>query len=144
MKICLKILIVIITVSIYSCSNKSNKKEEIQKVESIENEVDSTHLYENISLKHTSEYDNKLVYTLQIGAFSKKNNTIDENSEMISTVEEDSLIKYRYGQFDSYHEALSFKRNVVSIYPDAFILAINKGHRIDIQTALKISNETVN
>ncbi len=137
-----KILFFLVFLMFISCSRKGKKvdaKSEIS-TEKIIN-LDSTLLRGGISLRHPSEYDSILVYTVQIGAFKKRNNFIEKSSEVQWIKEGDSLIKYRFGNFETYREATVFKKTAQQLYPDAFIVPINKGSRIDISQALVLSKE---
>ena len=137
-----KVLFFISFLILMSCSRKE-KKIETHKEDSSEKiiNLDSTLLKEGISLRHPSEYDSILVYTVQIGAFKNRNTFIEESSEVQLIEEEDSLIKYRFGNFETYSDATIFKNTAQQLYPDAFIVPIHKGNRIDISQALELSNE---
>jgi len=145
--------ILLLLLAFTACSKKTTKQE-MQEDAALEQKtttqdlvkntvaaIDSTLLKKNIALKHPSEYKDKLVYTVQIGAFSKPNPRLEADAN-ITTNEEGSLIIYRYGNFDTYQEAKAFKKSAQQLYPDAFIVPINKGKRINITQALKISSET--
>jgi len=137
-----KVLFFISFLMLISCSRKKKKVETSNEViaEKIIN-LDSTLLREGISLRHPSEFDSILVYTVQIGAFKNRNIFIEESSEVQLIEEGDSLIKYRFGNFETYSDATIFKQTAQQLYPDAFIVPIHKGSRIDISQALELSNE---
>ena len=137
-----KVLFFISFLMLISCSKKEKKVETSNKViaEKIIN-LDSTLLRKGISLRHPSEFDSILVYTVQIGAFKNRNILIEESSEVQLIEEGDSLIKYRFGNFETYSDATIFKQTAQQLYPDAFIVPIHKGSRIDISQALELSNE---
>ena len=137
-----KVLFFISFLMLISCSRKKKKVETSNEViaEKIIN-LDSTLLREGISLRHPSEFDSILVYTVQIGAFKNRNIFIEESSEVQLIEEGDSLIKYRFGNFETYRDATIFKQTAQQLYPDAFIVPIHKGSRIDISQALELSNE---
>ncbi len=136
------ILFSIFFLLLISCSRKEKKVESINELSSQKIiDLDSTILREGISLRHPSEFDSILIYTVQIGAFKNRNILIEESSEVQLIEEGDSLIKYRFGNFDTYSQATIFKLTAQQLYPDAFIVPIHKGNRIDISQALKLSNE---
>lgn len=140
----IKIIFLFSFLIFFSCSDKSKKvegKNDIGHEKIID--LDSTLLREGISLKHPSEFDSTLVYTVQIGAFKNRNSAIEESSEVQLVEERDSLIKYRFGNYRTYNDASTFKQTVQQLYPDAFIVPINKGQRIDISQALELSNEAI-
>ena len=137
-----KVLFFISFLMLISCSRKDKKVEvdnEIGAEKSIN--LDSTILREGISLRHPSEFDSILIYTVQIGAFKKRNIFIEESTEVQLIEEGDSLIKYRFGNFETYRDATFFKQTAQQLYPDAFIVPIHRGSRIDISQALELSNE---
>ena len=139
-----KVLFFISFLMLISCSSK-DKKVEVNKEISAEKiiNLDSTILREGISLRHPSEFDSILIYTVQIGAFKNRNTFIEESSEVQLIEEGDSLIKYRFGNFESYGDATLFKQTAQQLYPDAFIVPIHRGSRIDISQALELSNEVI-
>ncbi len=136
----------ILSISIISFCIACNSKKEIPSdntldvIDSVA--IDSTLLKEAMSLEHPDSFDERLVYTVQVGAYSQSNREIEEDGSVIISDEGDDLVRYRFGQFDSYQEAQGFKNNMLGLYPDAFIVPINQGIRIDIREALVISNET--
>ncbi len=138
----LKITVVFLLLVFVSCGK--NTKKETLKQPTAPMAIDSLNtdesLNQEIALKHPSEYDNVLIYTVQVGAFKKRNSSLEKKEE-ITVVEGESLIKYRLGQFETYKDAKNFKNNILTSFPDAFIVPINKGSQIDIKEALKLSNE---
>ncbi len=145
--------ILLLLMTVVACSKKTakqqNEKELLNQNTEIQEDVkdtitviDSTLLKKSIALKHPSAFKDRLVYTVQIGAFSKPNPKLEADAN-ITTKEEGALIIYRYGNFDTYKEATAFKNSAKQLYPGAFIVPINKGSRINITEALKISNEQV-
>jgi len=97
--------------------------------------------YLNIIAKSLSEEylksNTNLFFTIQVGAFINKNKTLETTKHIIITKESDNLFKYRLGEFTTYEEAVSFKKIVLSVCPDAFIVPIKNGKRIHIKEALK-------
>ena len=141
MKNYIKILLLNFLLILFSCNETKKNKETLsnKKVkDSIEYNNDV--LEKEISLKHPSEFNDILIYTVQIGAF-RKPKSILENKSDVKSIKENSLIKYLLGNFETYKEATKFKNSILTSYPDAFIVPINKGTRIDITEALKLSNE---
>lgn len=142
-KIGFKIAVVcLLIVAFSSCKNEKKVQDQQQNQESLANDSikkDSV-LNQEISLKHPSTYKDVLIYTVQIGAFKKPNNSL-ENKEDVVAVTDNLLIKYRLGNFKTYKEAKKFKNSISTSFSDAFIVPINKGEQIDIKEALKLSNE---
>ncbi len=84
-------------------------------------------------LKSNSE----LFFTIQIGAYKNENKTL-ETIEKIVTTKENNLTKYRLGEFLTYEEAVEYKKMLLSVCNDAFIVPIKNGERIHITEALKL------
>ncbi|ARV13691.1 SPOR domain-containing protein [Polaribacter sp. SA4-12] len=85
-------------------------------------------------LKSNSE----LFYTIQIGAFKNENKILDSVDNIVKT-KENNLTKYRLGEFSTYEEAVEYKKMLLSVCNDAFIVPIKNGERIHIREALKLS-----
>ena len=96
--------------------------------------------YLNIIAKSLSEEYVKsnadLFFTIQVGAFTNKNEVLEGIKNIIITEESDGLTKYRLGEFPTYAEAVSFKKIILSVCDDAFIVPIKSGKRIHIKEAL--------
>ncbi len=78
-----------------------------------------------------------LIFTVQIAALKNRNKTLESIDNIIAIKEDDNLIKYRLGEFLTYKEATEFKKIVLSVCDDAFIVSIKNGKRIHIKEALK-------
>ncbi|PQJ73462.1 hypothetical protein [Polaribacter butkevichii] len=85
-------------------------------------------------LKSNSE----LFFTIQIGAYKKGNKAFEAIDNIVKT-KENNLIKYRLGEFLTYEEAVEYKKIVLSVCNDAFIVPIKNGKRIYITQALKLA-----
>ena len=90
--------------------------------------------------KNYIKSDTNLFFTVQIGAYINKNKFF-ENLENITITKEKKLNIYRLGEFPSYQEAKEYKKMVLSVCRDAFIVPIKNGKRIHIKEALKESLE---
>ncbi|KGL63974.1 hypothetical protein PHEL85_1016 [Polaribacter sp. Hel1_85] len=77
-----------------------------------------------------------MFFTIQIGAFRNKNTSL-ENLNNIILANENNITKYRLGEFLSYKEAVDYKKMVLSVCKDAFIVSIKNGKRVHIREALK-------
>jgi hypothetical protein len=81
--------------------------------------------------------NSELFFTIQIGAYKNENKTL-ETLDNVTTIKEDTLTKYRLGEFSTYEEAVEYKNMLLSVCNDAFIVSIKNGERIHITEALKL------
>ncbi|MEO9571510.1 MAG: hypothetical protein ABJH82_01980 [Polaribacter sp.] len=81
--------------------------------------------------------NSELFFTIQIGAYQNENKTL-ETLANVTTTKEDTLNKYRLGEFLTYKEAVEYKNMLLSVCNDAFIVPIKNGKRIHIKEALKL------
>ena len=119
--------LLLVSIILFSCT-KSEKKEELLIEENMSTEV--TIPVEEIIV------GKKLAYTVQIAALMTSN-TFLENLDNVSVFKEDSLIKYRLGNFDSYEEAKDYRKKIRKAYPGAFVQALLNDTPIVITEALQ-------
>jgi len=113
-------------VAFLSCS-KTDKKEEVIPQEIKEKEV---------TIPVVEVVKDKLVFTVQIAALKKENNALS-NIENVAIFQENSLVKYRLGAFETYKEARSSRAQLTSVYKDAFVQALLNDAPIPIKEALQ-------
>lgn len=77
-----------------------------------------------------------LFFSIQVAAYNNKNNSLEKVNNIVITKENDNVFRYRLGKFPTYDEALEFKRIILSVCNDAFIVPIKNGERIHIKDAL--------
>ena len=73
---------------------------------------------------------------LQIAALKKVNSTI-ANIESIAVFQENSLVKYRLGSFNTYKEARNSRAQLIRVYKGAFVQALLNDAPIAIKEALQ-------
>lgn len=78
-----------------------------------------------------------LFFTIQVGAFSKENKELEKVTNIVITKENDYLFIYRLGEFPTYKDALEFKKIVLNVCNDAFIVPIKNGERIHLREVVK-------
>jgi hypothetical protein len=120
------IFLLLFCVAFLSCS-KTDKKEEVIPQEIKEKEV---------TIPVVEVVKDKLVFTVQIAALKKENNALS-NIENVAIFQENSLVKYRLGAFETYKEARSSRAQLTSVYKDAFVQALLNDAPIPIKEALQ-------
>jgi len=120
------IFLLLFCVAFLSCS-KTDKKEEVIPQEIKEKEV---------TIPVVEVVKDKLVFTVQIAALQKVNNALS-NIENVAVFQENSLVKYRLGAFETYKEARSSRAQLTSVYKDAFVQALLNDAPIPIKEALQ-------
>jgi hypothetical protein len=120
------IFLLLFCVAFLSCS-KTDKKKEIVPQEIKEKEITNP---------AAAVVKDTLVFTVQIAALKKVNNTLS-SIENVAIFQENSLVKYRLGAFDTYKEARNFRAQLISVYKDAFVQALLNDAPIPIKEALQ-------
>jgi len=120
------IFLLLFCVAFLSCS-KTDKKEEVIPQEIKEKEV---------TIPVVEVVKDKLVFTVQIAALKKENNALS-NIENVAIFQENSIVKYRLGAFETYKEARSSRAQLTSVYKDAFVQALLNDAPIPIKEALQ-------
>ncbi len=94
--------------------------------------------YGNV-LKTTAPGD-KIVFMVQIATSSSKNEIKPENFNGIPDVVEinsQDRFKYASGNFSDYAEAVSYRKKIETVYPDAFVIAVKDNKILPLQQALE-------
>mgnify|MGYP000108958783 CR=1 FL=1 len=120
------IFLLLFCVAFLSCS-KSDKKEEVIPQEIKEKEV---------TIPVVEVVKDKLVFTVQIAALKQVNNALS-NIENVAVFQENSLVKYRLGAFETYKEARNSRAQLISVYKGAFVQALLNDAPISIKEALQ-------
>lgn len=82
----------------------------------------------------------ELKFMVQIATSSAKNEVIPENFNGLKDVVEisaDDRYKYASGSFSYYEDAVSYRKKIESIYPDAFVIAVKDNKILPLQQALE-------
>lgn len=125
------IILLVFSLIIISCGKKEIKKETI-------NEQVPFGIKPHKEVKKETieeEKPTKVVFTVQIAALKDQNFKLND-IEGIHVYEEENLIKYRLGQFNTYKEARIFRKSIYNNYKDAFIQALKNDEPINIREAL--------
>ncbi len=106
------------------------------------NEVKKTTASEVIKAKDTIQVvqaevikKEPLVFKVQIAALKQPNETLSK-LEDVAIFQENGLIKYRLGSFNSYSEARKFRNRIRNTYRDAFIQALKNEVSVSILEAI--------
>lgn len=81
----------------------------------------------------------KIIYMVQVATSPKKIETKPGNFKNIKDIVElTSGTRYRYasGAFDEYSKAVSYRKQIEGIYPDAFVIAVKDNKILPLQEAL--------
>ncbi|MHB0756480.1 SPOR domain-containing protein [Polaribacter sp. M15] len=119
---------------LFSCGKKEVKQENTEskepETEKIVPEV------EVVQEPEVQEYYPELIFTVQIAALRKQNESL-YNVDGVSTYDENGLTKFRLGEFETYKEARAFRLKILDKYKDAFVQALKNGVPISITEALQ-------
>jgi N-acetylmuramoyl-L-alanine amidase len=91
------------------------------------------------SLKEKTDNKGRIVFMIQIATSSKKIATKPDNFKNIKDIIElSSGNKYRYasGIFNEYEKAATYRKQIESIYPDAFVIAVKDNKVLPLREAL--------
>ena len=106
------------------------------------NEVKKTTASEVIKAKDTIQVvqaevikKEPLVFKVQIAALKQPNETLSK-LEDVAIFQENRLIKYRLGSFNSYSEAQKFRNRIRNTYRDAFVQALKNEVPVSILEAI--------
>ena len=120
------IFLLLFCVAFLSCS-KTDKKEEVIPQEIKEKEI---------TIPAVEVVKDKLVFTVQIAALKKANNALT-SIENLAVFQENALVKYRLGAFDTYKEARNSRAQLIRVYKGAFVQALLNDAPIAIKEALQ-------
>jgi N-acetylmuramoyl-L-alanine amidase len=101
------------------------------------NEIDSR---SGISTAPVKSSDEGLVYMVQISASSLKTEIKPGNFNGLSDVVEISTedrFRYTTGRFSDYSDAVKYRKKLIDIYPDAFVIAVKNNKVLPLQQALE-------
>jgi hypothetical protein len=120
------ILLLFFCVTFLSCS-KTDKKEVVVPQEVKEKEL---------IIPVVEAVKDRLVFTVQIAALKKVNNAL-ANIKNVAVFQENSMVKYRLGSFDTYKEARNYRAQLIRVYRGAFVQALLNDAPIAIKEALQ-------
>lgn len=127
------VFLVLICVALFSCSK--NEKKEVP--------VDDIKTQDTLTISEPETLDvvvdeDTLIFMVQVAALSNSNEALG-TLENVRVFNEDSLIKYRFGDFKTYEEARSYRKHLIEDYnyKGAFVQALLNDAPISITEALQ-------
>jgi N-acetylmuramoyl-L-alanine amidase len=81
----------------------------------------------------------EILFMVQVGTSSTKKEIRPENFKGLSDVEELSIQgRYRYacGKYTEYADAVTYRKKIKNIYPDAFVIAVKDNSILPLQEAI--------
>ncbi|MCU0455988.1 MAG: N-acetylmuramoyl-L-alanine amidase [Bacteroidales bacterium] len=90
--------------------------------------------------KTSSIPSGSIIFTVQVAASSTRKDVSPENFRGIEDVNEVRTgERYRYvtGIFDDYTDAVSYRKKIEAMYPDAFVIALQNNKMLPLQQALE-------
>jgi hypothetical protein len=119
------IFLILLCILLFSCA-KNEKKEDLIKEAPLEVTV----------VPVPTKEEDKLIFTVQIAALKKSNETLT-NLKNINIFKENSLLKYRVGPFVTYKESRVKRTQLIKNYKGAFVQALLNDTPISITEALQ-------
>jgi N-acetylmuramoyl-L-alanine amidase len=92
------------------------------------------------TIKATSENRNSIIYMVQIATSGKKIEIKPSNFKNIKEIVElysGNRFRYATGRFNDYDQAVSYRKKIENIYPDAFVIAVKDNKILPLQEALE-------
>ena len=91
------------------------------------------------SAKPVADLKGKTVFMIQIATSTRKIETKPSNFKNIKGIFElysGNRFRYASGVFDNYNEAVSYRKKIEAIYPDAFVIAVKDNKIVPLREAL--------
>lgn len=127
------VFLILICIVLFSCSKNEKKEVPLDNIQSQDTAVVKKTEVLDIDIE-----DDTLIFMVQIAALSNANETLSI-LENVHVFNENSLIKYRFGDFKTYEEARSYRKHLIEDYnyKDAFVQALLNDAPITITEALQ-------
>jgi N-acetylmuramoyl-L-alanine amidase len=91
------------------------------------------------SVKIVSDNKGKILFMIQVATSSKKIAVKPENFKSVKNITElytGNRFRYAAGNFTDYDKAVSYRKQIESIYPDAFVIAVKDNKILPLREAL--------
>lgn len=115
--------------------------EEINKKSGISTAARSDTIAPKDTLAVIDHEPSEVKFAVQVTTSVKPKEIRPENFKGLSDISEilvDKIYKYTSGKFDNYSEALAYRKKILSLFPDAFIVGIKDNNILPLQEALKM------
>jgi N-acetylmuramoyl-L-alanine amidase len=93
---------------------------------------------------HESQLSGEIAYMVQIATSSSKTEIRPENFKGLKDVSEivnQEQYKYATGNFTDYSNAVTYRKKIEAIYPDAFVIAVKDNKILPLQQTLEQKNK---
>jgi len=128
-----QIFLFILGTFIFSCTKTASVKETPTTPIQVVDSIVSTDQKES---ENEVVQNDQIIFKVQIAAL-KNSNAILAKLKNVTITQENSLIKYRLGDFESYKEARSYRKQLLGSYQGAFVQALRNGVPISITEAIQ-------
>lgn len=84
-----------------------------------------------------------IIYMVQVSTSSERTEIRPENFKGLGDITEifsSDRYKYAAGSFNNYDEAAKYRKQIESVFPDAFVIAVRDNKILPLREALKLSN----
>lgn len=104
---------------------------------------EKSHFITNIETTIIQEDTSKILFKVQIASSKNSVQTNPDSFKGLKNVEEikiNDIYKYTVGSFTNYTDIVNYKKSIEEVYPDAFIIAVEKeGNLVPLNEAIKIN-----
>jgi N-acetylmuramoyl-L-alanine amidase len=104
---------------------------------------EKSHFITNIETTIIQEDTSKILFKVQIASSKNSVQTNPDSFKGLKNVEEikiNDTYKYTVGSFTNYTDIVKYKKSIEEVYPDAFIIAVEKeGNLVPLNEAIKIN-----
>jgi N-acetylmuramoyl-L-alanine amidase len=104
---------------------------------------EKSHFITNFESPIIQEDTSKMLFKVQIASSKNSVQTNPESFKGLKNVEEikiNDIYKYTVGSFTNYTDIVNYKKSIEQVYPDAFIIAVEKkGNLVPLNEAIKIN-----
>lgn len=115
--------------------------EEINKKSGISTAAGNDSIAPRDTLAPVINKPSEIKFTVQITTSTRPKEIKSENFkglDDISEIKVDRIYKYTAGRFDEYSEAVAYRKKILSLFPDAFIVGVKDNNILPLQEALKL------
>jgi hypothetical protein len=125
----------------------ANNKENTESIAEISSQKETMELNVISPISDTIKFqipENGIIFSIQIGAYlSHDLQKFNDNMITLHQYSSENINQFTLGLFTNYTEALEFREIVKQIgFSDAYVTALKNGKRINIQEAIRASEET--
>jgi N-acetylmuramoyl-L-alanine amidase len=89
--------------------------------------------------KNIVPVNDKVIFMVQVAASSKRQEitaSAFKNLTDVREISDGARFRYATGSFDKYDDAVNYRKQIESVYPDAFVIAVKNNKILPLQEAL--------